>query len=155
VVGLQQIDRVVIAAAAQEGEEIAAPIRHFESEHAIKLHGRCDVGRMKGDVTELARHDAGVAIVILGEGEVGKDCDARPLGIGEHDRLRMPGVMPLRRSDLIPAFASRAESSPRSLPGATWKASRTPAGRSPCSSTIASCPGLVARIARPFSLATM
>src|SRR5262245_38147754 len=36
VVGLQQIDRVVIAAAAQEGEEIAAPIRHFESEHVAK-----------------------------------------------------------------------------------------------------------------------
>jgi hypothetical protein len=31
----------------------------------------------------------------------------------------IPGVMPLRRSDLIPAFDSRAESSPRSLPGAT------------------------------------
>src|SRR6516225_7464198 len=67
----------------------------------------------------------------------------------------MPGVIPLRRSDLIPALDSRAESSPRSLPGATWKASRTPAGRSPCSSTIASCPGLLAGIARPFSLATM
>src|SRR6516165_5976937 len=62
VVGLQQIDRVVIAAAAQKGEEIAAPVRHFESEHvAIKLYGRCDVGRMKGNMAELARHDAGIA----------------------------------------------------------------------------------------------
>jgi hypothetical protein len=30
-----------------------------------------------------------------------------------------------------------------------------PAGRSPCSSTITSCPGLVAKIARFFSLATV
>jgi hypothetical protein len=63
--------------------------------------------------------------------------------------------MSLRVSDLSPALDKRADNSPRSLPGATWKASRTPAGRSPCSSTITSCPGLVARIARFFSLATV
>ena len=92
VVGLQQIDRVVVAAAAQEGEEIAAPVRHFESEHvAIKLHRRCDVGRVKGDVAELARHDAGIGVVILGEGVVGEDFDAGALRIGEHDRLRDSG----------------------------------------------------------------
>ena len=92
VVGLQQIDRVVVAAAAQEGEEVAAPVRHFESEHvAIKLHGCCDVGRMKGNMAELARHDAGIAVVILGERAVGEDFEAGALRIGEHDRLRDAG----------------------------------------------------------------
>ena len=36
----------------------------------------------------------------------------------------MPGVMSLRRSLLIPAFFSRDDNSPRSLPGATWNDSR-------------------------------
>src|SRR5262245_9685591 len=92
VVGLEQIDRVVVAAAAQEGEEIAAPVRDFESEHvAIKLHGRCGVGRVKGDVAELARYSAGIAVVILGERVVGKDFEAGAFRIGEHDRLRDSG----------------------------------------------------------------
>jgi hypothetical protein len=156
VVGLQQIDRVVIAAAAQEGEEIAAPIRHFESEHvAIKLHGRCDVGRMKGDVTELARHDAGVAIVILGEGVVGKDFDARPLGIGEHDRLRDAG-----RDAAAPLGFDSGLRQPRrklaEIASGCDLEGEPHAGRSLAMlEHDRLLPWLGRRIARPFSLATM
>jgi hypothetical protein len=46
---------------------------------------------VKRDVAELARHDAGVGAVILGEGIVREDLDAGALGIGEHDRLRDAG----------------------------------------------------------------
>jgi hypothetical protein len=89
VVGLQQVDGVVIAAATQEGEEIAAPVRHLEPEYVtIELHGPGHVGRMKRNVAELARHHSGVDAVVLGERVIREDLDAGPFGIGEHDRLR-------------------------------------------------------------------
>ena len=42
---LQEIDGVVVAAAAQEGEEVAAPVRHPEAEHvAVEFHRPCTSG---------------------------------------------------------------------------------------------------------------
>ncbi len=65
----------------------------------------------------------------------------------------MPGVMSVRRSLFMPAFFSRDATSPRSLPGATWNDSRGASTAPPRSSTIASKPDLVARMARFFSRA--
>ena len=118
VVGLQQIDGVVIAAATQEGEEIAAPVRDLESEHvAVELHGPRHVGGMEGDVSQLARHDAGIAVVVLGKAVVGEDFDAGAFGIGEHDGSCDAGrdVAPRLRLDpgLGQARGELAEIAPR------------------------------------------
>jgi hypothetical protein len=59
--------------------------------------------------------------------------------------VHFPGIDSVVIEDLI--FANRILANEKVLDGA-------PAGRSPCSSTIASCPGLVARMARFFSVAT-
>jgi hypothetical protein len=80
------------AAATQEGKEVAAPVRHLESEHvAIEFHRPGHVGRVKRNVAELARHNSGVGAVVLGKRIVREHLDAGALGIGEHDRLRDAG----------------------------------------------------------------
>src|SRR5438876_8542787 len=57
--GLDQIDGVMVGAAAQEREIIAHPVGHAKTEHvAVKARDGLHVGDMESNVAELVRHDA-------------------------------------------------------------------------------------------------
>ncbi|MGD0024761.1 MAG: hypothetical protein ABSC37_09070 [Xanthobacteraceae bacterium] len=79
---------MMVAAAAQEGEKIAAPIRHAKAEHAaIEFHYALHVGALIGDVAEFQRHHSGEGRILWREGEIGKNFQRGALGILERDSL--------------------------------------------------------------------
>src|SRR5262249_46783808 len=150
----QEIHGVMIAAATQEGEEIASPIRDAETEHVtIELHHAGDVRALIGDVAELERHTPVKSSSSSAKAVSPKTSSVVPFGSLKASAWRMPGVISCRRSLLMPASSSRAATSARSLPGAIWNDSRGASAASPRSSAIASNPDLVAKIARSFSRA--
>jgi hypothetical protein len=82
----------MIAAAAQKGEEVAAPVGDAKAEEsAIELHHAGDVGAGIGDVAEFERHHAGEGVVVRGEGAVGEDFERGALGMLEHQRFANAG----------------------------------------------------------------
>src|SRR5262249_44568269 len=96
----QEIHGVMIAAATQEGEEIASPIRDAETEHVtIELHHAGDVRALIGDVAELERHHTREIVVVLREGRVPEDFQCSALRILEGQRLANA------RRDIVPPLA--------------------------------------------------
>ena len=96
----QKVHGVMIAAAAQEGEEIAAPIGNAKAQHiAIELHDAGNVGTLIGDVTELERHDAGEGVVVRRESAVGEDFERGAFGILKRQRFANA------RRDVVTPFA--------------------------------------------------
>src|SRR5262245_58978945 len=83
-----EIDGVVIGPAAQKREGLIAPVRHPKAEHVgVELHHLLHVLDAVGHVSELERHDAHLAQVLLGEHIFGKNLDPRVLRILEDDGL--------------------------------------------------------------------
>ena len=84
----QEIHGVMVAAAAQEREEIAAPIRDAKAQNiAVEFHDALHVGALIGDVAEFQWHNAGEIVVLRRKAEIGKDFKHRAFGIGEGDRF--------------------------------------------------------------------
>jgi hypothetical protein len=79
-----EVHRVVVAAAAQEGEEIGAPVRDAKAERvAMELHDALHVGSLIGDVAKFQRYHAVARVVLRREVEIGKHLDGGAFGIGE------------------------------------------------------------------------
>ena len=91
-VDLHQVDRMVVAAAAQEREEIPHPIGLAKAEHvAIELGHPLDVGNEERDVTQLVRDDALGREPLAGERVPLEHLHHRPLRILEGDHVRNRG----------------------------------------------------------------
>src|SRR5579872_5164575 len=84
----EKIDGVMIAAAAQKGEKVAAPVRHAKTEEvAVELYQARHIGTGIGDVAELEWHHAGESVVVGGKSAVGKDFKGGAFRILERQRL--------------------------------------------------------------------
>src|SRR5215468_163137 len=61
--GIKQVDRVVVRPTAQEREDVAEPIGHPKAEHiAIEVRNLLHIDAIEGDVTELERRNAAVVL---------------------------------------------------------------------------------------------
>ena len=96
-----EVDGVMVDAAAQERERVVAPVGDAEAQHVgVELHGLLHVVDAVRDVAELERRDHRVLAVVLGEHVVGVKLDHRTLEVGEHQRPRRArrNAVPLSRS---------------------------------------------------------
>ena len=88
----EKIHGVMIAAAAQKGEEIAAPVGNAKTQKiAIELHHARDVRTGIGNVAKFERHNAGESPVVGSEGAVREDFERGALGILERQRFANAG----------------------------------------------------------------
>src|SRR5580692_3811980 len=83
---------MMVAAATQESEKVAAPVRYPETQHvAVEFHDSLHVRALVGDVAELQRHDAVERVVLWRKCEIGKNLDYGSFGILESDSLADSG----------------------------------------------------------------
>src|SRR5262245_37310931 len=113
-----EIDGVVIGAAAQKREGVIAPVRHAKAEHVgVELHHLLHVLDAIGHVSELERHDAELAQVLLGEDIVGENFDPGVPRILEDNGLgdaRRDAAAPLALDSVLRQLArKRGKIAPR------------------------------------------
>ena len=148
-----EIDGVVIDAAAQEREEVVVPVGDPEAQHlGVELHRLLHVVDAMRDVAELERRDRRRLAVVLGEHVVGIELDHRALEVGEHQRprrARRNAVALLALDAVLRQLARDRRRSRRPARPETTAASARPCRRA--RAQIASSPVRVARNARFLS----
>ena len=104
-----EIDGVMIGAAAQEREGVGVPVGNAEAQHlGVELTTLLHVVDAMRDMAELERRDDGLPAVVLGEGVVGIKLDHGALEVGEHQGprgARRNAVAPLAPDAVLRQFA--------------------------------------------------
>ena len=83
-----EVDRMMIDAAAQEGEVVAHPVGDAKAQHiAVEARELLHIMDAVGDMAEFQRLNAAVLAVVRREIIFGMDLDQRALGVAEGDRV--------------------------------------------------------------------
>ena len=106
---IDEVDGVMVDAAAHEAEIIRVPVRHPEAHHVgVELHGLLHVVNAVRDVAELERRDGGLLAIVIGELIFGVELDHRTLDVGEHQSARGAGRNAVPRLALDAVLGQRA-----------------------------------------------